>query len=212
MPDDHQAATPTAFVATPQGLFTPAGTWFYTTVDDVETYAGAVLDKVSLDDLVVQAEVWLRSPQSLAWVTLLGTLLILPPFVAALLALGAFIGWAMVSPALVNRPLGTLFRWLDHPVVQMLLGVVVLSVLGMAGAYGAVAAGVIGFVLLRWGLVRRFTKPLIDPVHQRLYPLHVTDQVLRACIIRAALAHGVDVPEVDRMAERLTEIMTYKRR
>ena len=213
MPSASSSRPHPSYVATPQGLFTASGTWFYTREEEVKAYAGPLLDKVTLDALVIQADGWLRTPQTLALVALAAGLLTMAPGLALLLSLGVFVVWSAVGPGMFSRILWqNVLRWLDHVAVQMLLFVVVLSMLGMAGAYLAVVTGLLGFVLLRWGVLQRLFQKVIEAAHARLYPMHAADHVLRSAIIRAALQYRVDLPELDRMAQRLTDIMNYKRR
>ena len=60
----HSAET--IFVDTPEGIFTASGVWFRTREASLYAYAGPVFDHEPLPRLLTQAEVWLRSPQTLA--------------------------------------------------------------------------------------------------------------------------------------------------
>lgn len=199
------AAAPT-FVDTPKGIFTASGVWFRASEAGVRDYAGEVLQHEPLPRLVRHAEVWLRSPETLALWVLPAALWLLPVGWAVLLALALYVGWSILGPSLVNRPMLTAALVLDHVVAQLVYYVVLLSALAIGGQYEALAAGLLGFVLLRWGLLRRLTDRLMKAVWARLYPMPVPDQVLRALIHRAALKYRVTLPEIDAMANDILAI------
>lgn len=204
----HRATDGAYYVDTPAGLFTAAGIWFNTTEQALHAYAGPVLAREPLEGLLRRAEVWLRSPQTLALWALPLFLLQLPPAGAALAALAAYVGWALAGPGLVNRPLASVLRRLDSVLLQALFYVFMMSLLAAREAYPAVWVGLAGFILLRWGLVERLTRPVVTWLGRRLYPLPIADQVLRATIVRAALHHGASLPELDRMTDHMVQIMT----
>lgn len=199
-------ASASTVIDTPRGLFSASGVWFRAREADVRSYAGSVLEHESLEDLVHRAEVWLRSSEAV-FILLLPVLLWgLEPLWAAVIAAGCYLVWKALAPALVNRPLGAFFRVAEHPLPQLGYYTAVLSLFGMSGAYLALAIGVAGFIAARWGLLRQATDPLLRPLWQRLYPLPVADQVLRASIHRAAIAHRTALPQIDRMAEDILAV------
>lgn len=189
------------FLDTPFGIVTASGVRLHTTRALLEEYAGPVLEQVPLETLVARTEVWLRSGQALALWTLAVLLLVLPPLGAAACALTVYVGWETLSPAFVSRRLVTVFRVLDHPGVQALLYVAALSALGMAGQLAAVGVGLGGFVGMRWRLIPLLLRPLISLLRRPLFTLPVPDQVLRAFVLRAALRHGISLPQLDRLRE-----------
>ena len=194
-----------AYVDTPYGMVTATGQWYHIPEADVRDYAGEVLEYVSLDQLLRWADVWGRSPRTLAAWLLPVLLWVLPAGWAALATLGVFVAWALASPALtsvVGAKVGTV---LDYGVVQALYYVLILSVYAARDQFWAVGVGLIGFVLLRWGVVQWGLRPLLRPLWRRLYPLPVTDQVLRGLIVRVALKHRLALPQVDAITEDILE-------
>jgi hypothetical protein len=189
----------TMFVDTPRGIFTSSGVWFHAREGAIREYAEDVFEYESLPDLLHQAEVWLRSPRTLALWVLPAALLAGMPGVAVAGALVLYLAWAVLGPSFVNRPLLWSFRVLDLMPLQLAGYAVVLSVLGIAGHYLAVAVGLAGFILLRWGIVDQMFAPLIERVHRTIYPLPASDQVLRGLLRRAAMKYRVSLPELDRM-------------
>ena len=183
-----------AYVDTPAGIVAADGTRYRTTVALLRDYAGPVLDAVGLGVLVRRAGVWVRSPQTLAAVALPVLLVAAPWWIALTLALALYTSWAVAAPGLALPRLARVAGVLEHPVVQGLLYVGVLSALAAAGRVPEVWAGVGGFVALRLGLVGAVTDRALGPVWAGLYPLPVPDQTLRAFIIRAALRRGIPLP------------------
>lgn len=200
----RDAPAPPPYVALPGGLVTADGTLFRTSEAALQDYAGAVLEREPLPLLIAQAETWLRSPQTLALWLLPFLLVTGPPWTAALVTLAAYIGWTLAAPGLVTRPLLRGFGWLEQVAGQALLYIGILSWLGQNGHYAALATGLAGFVLLRWGVIGWLLRPL-QPFIDRRYPLRRPDQVLRAIIIRAALKHRLPLPEVDAIAAQMLE-------
>ena len=196
--DDHPA-----FLDTPGGLITASGVHFHTTRALLEQYAGPVLEVVGLDTLVGRAEVWLRSGQALALWSLALLLLVLPSLAAALAALTIYLGWETLGPSFVSRRLVAVFRVLEKPLVQAALYIAVLSYLGAQGNVGAVGVGLAGFVLIRWRVIPLALRPVLKLLRRPLYTLPPSDQVLRAFVLRAALRHDIDLPQLEQLKRDL---------
>src|SRR5690606_26205907 len=96
------AASDATFVETPAGLFTAGGVWFHTSEASLRAYAKSVLQRVPLPELLAQAQVWLRSAQTLALWVLPFVLLAVPPLPAALGALVLYVAWRALSPAFAS--------------------------------------------------------------------------------------------------------------
>jgi len=186
-----------AYVDTPYGIMTAAGRWYHIPEADVREYAGAVLDHVSLDRLVQWADAWVDSPRT-ATLWLLPVLLWTMPAGWAVGSAAVFyLGWALVSPALPSVGAVRAASGLGHTLVQGVYYAVTLSTLAAVEQYAAVGTGLAAFVLFRWGIVGWVFGAVLRPLRRRLYPLPVTDQVLRGLIVRAALKYRVSVPQVD---------------
>jgi hypothetical protein len=196
--DDHPA-----FLDTPGGLITASGVHFHTTRALLEQYAGPVLEVVGLDTLVGRAEVWLRSGQTVALWSLALLLLVLPPLGAVLAALTIYLGWETLGPSFVSRRLVAVLRVLEKPIVQAALYIAVLSYLGAQGNVGAVGVGLAGFVLMRWRVLPLALRPVLKLLRRPLYTLPPPDQVLRAFVLRAALRHNIDLPQLEQLKRDL---------
>lgn len=188
---------------TPQGLVSPHGVHFRTTRALLEDFAGPVLKIDSLPKLIDRAEVWLRGGPAIALWSLAGLLLVAPPVWAGVGALLIYVVWDVFSPLWVSRWLVELLRGLEHPIVQAVLYIAVLSALGVRGHVGAVGLGLAGFVLVRWRVIPRVLRPVLRALRRPIYTLPVADQVLRAFVLRAALQHGVVLPELEALKKDL---------
>ncbi len=191
------------YVDTPRGLFTAAGHWFRTTEALLQSYAGPLLEKEPLDRLLRQADVWLALPSLLMLWALLPLLWGGAPVVAAGVALVLYLLGNLLLPLLILRPLTPILTVLANPWLQGAAYVVGLTALAWSGRLPAVWMGLAGFVLVRWGLLDRLLRPVLDRLHAALYPLPLPDQVLRTLILRAALAHRVALPELQAMEQEV---------
>jgi len=199
-----------AYVSTPMGLFTERGIWFHIPEEALRSYAGPVLDHVSVDTLVDWSSTWLRSPRVL-------TLWLLPailwfsasqawPWAAGVgIALAFHVLWTLAGPSLVSTKMVRAFRWLDEMLLQALMYVFTLSMLASSGAHAETVVGLTGFVLLRYGLVDRAVAFLIRPLRSAIYDLPPADQILRAFLIRIALNQRLPIPQLDDMASEMLD-------
>lgn len=194
-----------SFVDSPTGVVTATGVRFRTTEKLLGEFAAPVFDREPLAGLIRQAEVWARSPQTIALWALPILLLLIPFWVAAVLGLVLLGIWKVVSPAAPVRAGIASLSILEKPVLQGLFYVVVLTALGWEGQTIAVLVGLAGFITLRFGLVDELLKPVLAPILDRMYPLPVPDQILRALIVRAALRHSIPLPDLSRLEESARE-------
>ena len=200
-----QGSSSPPYVDTPYGILTEGGRWYHVTEQDVQDYAGAVLDHVSLEQLLRWADTWVDSARTVALWGLPLLLWGLPLGWAAVSTLVLFLGWALLSPALPSLLAVRAVTLLDHVLAQALYYGVAMSAFAAAEMYGAVGVGLGGFVLFRWGVLEWASGYLIRPLQRMLYPLPVADQVLRGLIVRVALRHRLSVPQVDDITQNIIE-------
>jgi hypothetical protein len=198
------------FVETPQGIFTASGVWFATTRDALETYASEVLAYEPIEQLIERAGVWLRSPETLAVWLLPLIMLSIPPWPAALSVITGYIAWKTLGPSAVSRAVERVFSIMDRVWLQGAYYVGILSYFAAINQFALVWTGLVGFIVIRWGLLSRIVQPLVLLMQGSLYDMPVPDQVLRAFIIRAAMAHRVSLPQLDRMERQISD--TFRRR
>ncbi len=201
-----------SFVDLPNGIFTLDGVWFHTRIQDLEAFAGPVLEKVSLKQLLRDAGSWFRSPMAVSLWAMLAALMFKSLGVAIVAGVTAFVGWTMLSPGIVFRPLVAAHRILGHPMAVGVAYVLGLSWLSSGGDIAPVVVGLVWFVGLRWGILARMLDPVLEPLLDRMYRLQSPDQILRSLIIRHALAHRISIGDLDEMERRMLEIANRHRK
>lgn len=199
-----------AYFDTPRGIRTAGGVQLGATVPMLEDFAGPVLRRTGLDELVRRVEVWLDSGRILALAILPFAILALPTWVAVGLTLGVYVAWEIFAPSFPSRSGVAFFRALGAPLVQVLVYVLVLSWVGTGGDWVGAAAGLVGFVAFRLGGVAALLKPLLARAWQKLYALPVPDQVLRALIVREATTADVKLPELASLEQRAKAFWSRK--
>jgi hypothetical protein len=200
-----QGSSSPPYIDTPYGILTEGGRWYHVTEEGVEDYAGAVLDHVSLEQLLRWADTWMNSAKTVA---LWGLPLLLWGLSAEWAvggALGLFFVWALMSPSLPSLLAVRAVSWLDHVLAQSLYYVLTMSIFAAAEQYAAVGVGLAAFILLRWGVVEWAAGYLVRPLQKKLYPLPVADQVLRGLIVRVALKHRLSLPHVDDITQNIMD-------
>ena len=194
-----------AYMDTPQGLFSAAGIWFATREADLKAFAAPVLAHSSLGAIVARTERWIHMPQTATLWLLPALLWLFSPIWAVAGSILLLATLVLLSPGVVSWYGAGGLKYLEAVVLQLLLYVAALSLMGQQGQFGAVAVGLIGFVLIRWGLLERVLQPVLAPLLARWYTLPRPDQILRAMVIRAALKYRVAMPDVDKVAARILE-------
>jgi hypothetical protein len=186
-------------------MVTAEGRWYHIPEAALREYAGAVLDHVTLDDLLRWADVWVDSPRTVTLWALPALLWALPNGWAVVAALGLYVAWSLLSPALPSIGAVRVASGLTNVFVQGGYYVLTLSALAAAGYRSAMWVGLGAFVLFRWGVIDWAGGTVLRSLLRRLYPLPVTDQVLRGLIVRAALRYRVSVPQVDALTADILE-------
>lgn len=188
-----------SFLDTPRGIFTASGTWFRTTEASLKEYAGPVIEHEPVERLMAMAERWLRSPATIVvWIfpILLWYLGIWP---AVLLSLGIYVLFAAWGPVIVSYWAHRYLRILDHVLPQAVWYISSMSFFAMMDRLDLMAAGLILFVFMRWGLVAKALDFILKRLHKALYAVPYPDQVLKSVILRSAMKHRVAMPELDRI-------------
>lgn len=184
---------------------TAGGRWYHVTEKDVREYAGEVLDRVSLEQLLDWADHWIGSARTVLLWLFPGLLWALPVGWAVGAGLVLYLAWALGSPALPSLFMVRAVSAVDHVLIQGLYYVLAMSALAAAGMHAAVGMGLFLFVLLRWGVIDWAFGYVIRPLRKRLYPLPVADQILRGLIIRVALKYRLSLPQVSEITEDILE-------
>lgn len=203
LPFSRSAREIPAYADTLLGLVSAGGLRFRTTEPLLRDYAGGVLDAVGLDVLIRRTETWVDSPRTAAALALPLALAVMPWPWAVVLTLGIYALWTLAAPSLASPRMARLFAVLEHPVLQGLLYVGVLSAFAARGETGAALTGTLGFVALRLGAVGALVARVLQPVTDRIFALPIPDQTLRALIVREAFARGIELDELGEISRRV---------
>ena len=193
------------WVELPAGIFTADGVWFHTSESALREFAGEVVERIGMGNLLMTAGAWLRSADTIGALSLVFFLLVVHPVVAVLLAFAIYVTWDALSPSFAFIPLVRAVRALSGAALQGVLFVAVLSWLGMNDQLLGAILGLIGFVLLRWGVARSAVTRLEDR-YAGGDMIPKADRVLRGLLIRYALAMGITLPPTAVLEGQILEI------
>lgn len=197
----HEArGTNQLFMETKMGIVTRTGEWFHITSDHIEQYVPGLLDKISLHVLIKEARAWVRSSDSLALTLLLGMLLYINPWVSAIATLAFHWLWYNYKSALANRWLGRVFSFMNTDGYQMIVALIVLSLLGVWGAYSALGVGIAFFFILRLSLLNKLWDRLTSGK-----TLTLNDRMLKMLIVKYAMNENLAPAKVQSMERELTD-------
>lgn len=199
------ADDPTSFVDLGHGIVTSSRGWYHVTEETLREYAGEVFDHVPLGRLLAWSDVWVQSARTVTVWSFPLLLWGMPPGWAVGAALVLYVAWDVLSPSFPSLWLVRAFSWMQNAAVQGLYYVLVLSILAQQASLWVVATGLIGFVVLRWGIAELVLGPVGAFFRRKMYTLPVNDQVLRGFILRVALTHRLSLPQLDTMAQEILE-------
>ncbi len=199
----HSEEQPT-YVESSLGIITTSGHWFHITRDQIEQMAPGIYDLCRLEELVKAAEIWIKSTDSLSLLLYFVLVMVIPPTYAVLVVLAFFTLWYTQKSALVSPHLTTLLKWINADATLIISAGVFLSWLGMTGQYMALAMGILFFFLFKLGLLRWG----FDWVHRQLKTgMTLNDRLFKMVVIKYAIAHGVEVPEIEDMNQKIQQLM-----
>lgn len=200
------------WVELPEGILTADGVWYHTREEDLRNFAPEVIEHYGISVLLGRSDSWGKLPITATLLALILLLLVVSPWLAAFYSLAVFLLLSALSPFVVFFGLIPTVSRLNHPIVQGLGYIAVLSFLAANTQMVALAVGLIGFVVLRLQFVTRLISPLSARFHKAMSPLSAPDLILRNVLIRASLKHGFDAGELSKMQERMLDIMNYRKK
>ncbi|MEX0772454.1 MAG: hypothetical protein WEB89_05960 [Balneolales bacterium] len=201
--------TEATFIETPKGIFTAAGNWFYTTVEKLRSYAPGLFRKHSVEEIITDAEVWIRSADSLSITLFMFTLFVVGIEAAVIVTLLFLPFWHLNKSAFINYSATKLMKLIDKEAFLILLSVMVLSWMGMTGQYVSLVVGLFFFLVLKFGGYRK----LVESYYRRkVNKIPLNDRILKMVVLRYAMYEDVNVEEVRKMeADVLNMISKYKK-
>jgi len=194
------------YIELPTGFFTADGVWFHTSEANLREFAGPVIDRLGLYRLFQEATAWNRSPVTLTLLLLAILLHVMSAPAAALFSLGVFFIWSTYHSHVVVLGLVRAFLYVGKPPVQAVIYIVSLSLLGLAGSYLSVLVGLALFILLRWGIVDSVYVRLEKLISGAPSSIPSQDRILRALLLRYAVAGGDSLASTESYETRIMEI------
>lgn len=194
------------FTETPKGIFTAAGLWFNTTSDILKSYAPGLFKKHDLEKILTDAEVWIRSADSLSLALFMVLLAAGNAYVAALVVILFLPAWHLNKSAFVNYSSTRLLKVIDNEIFLVMLSIVVLSWMGMSEQYVSLLVGLLFFILLKFGLYRKLVEELFHKKNDRQLPLN--DRVLKMVVVRYAMHENVHTDEVQAMEAKILKLIS----
>jgi hypothetical protein len=195
------------FVETPLGIVSTSRNWYHTTREAINDFIPGLLKKKSLEEIIIEAEAWVKSPDSTSLLIYLGLSLLLPGWLCAVLALAWFAFWYLNKSAFVKPALSKVFKVLNSDGTMMISSLIVLSYLGIEDQYLSVTLGIALYILFKVGLLRLLAQRWWDGAGDGL-PLN--DRVLKMLLLRYGKKFDLQVPQVEKMEQEIVELMNKR--
>ncbi len=197
-PDSH-------FIETPRGVFSSAGNWFHMTTPALEKYAPGLLETHSLEKLIKQAEVWIRSADNIGIILFMLMLYSWGLFPALILTLFFVPLWHISKSSVVSIPLTKLLTVIDKEIVVVIIAMIVLSWMGITEEYLSVFLGIAVFCVLKFGWFRFAVEWIFGKLLKGT--LLLNDRVLKMIILKYAIREDIPVKEVDDMEKEILTLI-----
>ncbi|TVQ70161.1 MAG: hypothetical protein EA363_08305 [Balneolaceae bacterium] len=197
-PDSH-------FIETPRGIFTSAGNWFHITSEALEKYAPGLLEVHSLEKLIKQSEIWIRSADNIGIVLFMLLLYFSGLYPALIITLFFVPVWHINKSSVISIPLTSLLWVIDKEIVVVILSMLVLSWMGITGEYASVFLGILVFCVLKFGWFRFTVEWLYGKMIRGT--LLLNDRVLKMIILKHAIREDIPVKEVDAMEKEILTLI-----
>ncbi|HKK46163.1 MAG TPA: hypothetical protein VJ964_11625 [Balneolaceae bacterium] len=196
------------YLETQMGIITRYGDWFHTTAKHIEVFVPGLLDKRSLDQLVEEANAWVRSADSLANTLLLVLLLFIHPVLAVAVAVAFHFFWYRTKSAFVTIFLGKVLKFLNTDGYLLVTSLIVLSLIGMGGHYLAAGIGLLFFFIMKLGLLKRLWDKIDEGVEKEL---SLNDRVFKMILVKYGIHYDLAPAEVQKMESKFQELATSRK-
>ena len=190
------------FVETKLGIVTRNRDWFHITSEHIDEYVPGLLEVISLESLIRDAEAWVRSADSLSLILLLVLLFLVNPWLAALVALAFHWVWYNYKSGFVTIPLRRVLTIVNSDGFLMISAFIGLTLLGVSGNYVAAVIGIVFFFLMKLGLLKMGWNMLARDYADAIT---LNDRVLKMVIIKHALREDLATGEVREMENQIRE-------
>jgi|GEM_PF-208252 len=196
------------FIETQMGIVTRMGEWFHITSDQIEKFAPGLLNKIPLKDLIREAQAWVSSTDSLSLMLLYLLLFFINPWIAAGITVVYHWFWYHYKSAFVIYGGGSLLRIINSDAFMFIIAFICLSLLGLVEHYVAAGIGIVFFLVLKPGFLKKGWDKLDKT---QAGELTLNDRVLKMIIIKQSMHYNIKQPEVGKMEEQIQELATNRK-
>jgi hypothetical protein len=197
--------TSSEFVETPAGIFTRNGNWYYITSGLIKGISPELLSYKSLDDLVSDAEIWVKSTDAVTVLVFILLIQIIPMPLALITSLGVLYLWQVSKSALVGSYSTSILKVLTNDGFILMTSVASISYLGIQQQYYEMFTALVFFLVFRFGWLRK----LFDTFYQkRSGSITLNDRVMKMVVIKSAIQHRVEIPGLRSMEQQILDAMT----
>lgn len=191
------------YIETPAGIFTTGGNWFRTNEKMLKSYAGKLLEIHPLATLIKKSESWIRSTDTIGIVLAMLLLFLLDLWAAVIFTLLLAFLWHHYRPAMISIPLTKIISNIDHDFMVVLIALIPLSYFGMEGFYEKLMAGLIFFIIFKFGWFRNLSDKFAAGTNR----IHVNDRILNMVLIRYAIKEDILPPSIEQMERDIVKAM-----
>jgi hypothetical protein len=199
----------TEFVVTPLGVFTKNGHWYYITSDQVEKLAPGLLKKVSFEEIINDAEVWVKSTDTITLLLFVSLIQFIPSYFAAILSMVFLYLWHQSKSAFVGNITSSIMKILSFEGLIIIISVLSISYLGILGQYTDVFYGLLFFIVFKFGWMRKGFDSFFTKYHKGI---GLNDRVIKMLIIQKALRNEIEIPQVRNMEQNILNLMQKHKR
>ena len=123
--------TDTTHIDTASGIFTSLGYWYQTSEEYLEEYAAGLLNHLSVSNLLLRADIWLKAPTNIAlWCVPIGLLNYTPGLVIPVV-LVVYFALSVLAPLYIIHSMFGVVRFLNFTAPQFLLYTIIGSYLAV---------------------------------------------------------------------------------
>lgn len=190
---------------TEMGVVTQQGDWFHINREQIEKFAPGLLEHVSFSSLIKEAQAWVSSVSSLSLIISYVLLFFINPWIAGILTIAFHYFWYQHKSGFVINKLYKLFLFTNSTPFLFVLALICLSYFAMQGQYVAFGIGLLFFIVMKPGLLRKGW----DKLKASQRGLTNNDRLLKMIIVKHAIYTEDSSPaEVADMEEQFAEIIS----
>ncbi len=195
------------FIETRMGVVTQKGEWFHTNSDQINEFAPGLLQKISFSSLIKQAQAWVESASGLSLILLYILLFFINSWIAAIITLAFHWFWYRYKSAFVVNKLYKLFIIINSTLFLFIIAMISLSILGLQQQYIGLVVGLLFFLVMKPGLLRKLWKRLAAKGSNS--ELSLNDRLLKMIIVKHAMYQAESSPEeLANMEERFATFVS----